>query len=204
MTPWLADRFRGVFEPRARVQGCTTFVHKFTGWPRAGFVEAILPGSRFVHVVRDGRAVANSWLQMEWWQGHRGPEEWLFGPLPDQYEAEWEASRRSFVLLAGLAWKILIDAFEAARLELAPEHWLEVRYEDVLAEPRETFAAILDFLGLPGDRRFETALARYNFRPGRTDAFRRDLDTDGLRLLDASLAGHLERFGYAERPAALI
>ena len=81
--------------------------------------------------------------------------------------------------------------------ELAPEQWLEVRYENVLAEPQETFAAILAFLGLPADRRFEQALARYRFRPGRTDAFLRDLDPAGLRLLDASLGEHLARLGYA-------
>jgi len=140
---------------------------------------------------------------MEWWRGHRGPAEWLFGPLPAEYQAEWEASGRSFVLLAGLGWKVLIDAFEAARAELAPEQWLEVRYENVLAEPQETFAAILAFLGLPADRRFEQALARYRFRPGRTDAFLRDLDPAGLRLLDASLGEHLARLGYggAARPS---
>ena len=197
VTPWLAGRFRNVFETRARSQECAAFVHKLTGWPRAGFIDAILTGSKFIHVVRDGRAVANSWLQMEWWRGHRGPAEWLFGPLPAEYQAEWEASGRSFVLLAGLGWKVLIDAFEAARAELAPEQWLEVRYENVLAEPQETFAAILAFLGLPADRRFEQALARYRFRPGRTDAFLRDLDPAGLRLLDASLGEHLARLGYA-------
>lgn len=197
VTPWLAHRFRRAFEERARAQDRAVFLHKFTGWPRAGFVEAVCPGSKFVHVVRDGRAVANSWLQMQWWHGHRGPTEWLFGPLPDRYQQEWEASGRSFVLLAGLAWKVLIDAFETARRELAPEQWLEVRYEDVLTDPRATFATILDFLDLPADRRFDQALDRYRFRPSRTSAFVRDLDPAGLQLLDASLAHHLDRFGYA-------
>jgi hypothetical protein len=197
VTPWLADRFRDVFDRRARSQGCAVFVHKFTGWPRAGFVDAIIPNSRFVHIVRDGRAVANSWLQMDWWRGHRGPGEWHFGPLPDAYRAEWEESGRSFVLLAGLGWKILMDAFDAARRELPPEHWLEVRYEDVLADPAGSFATMLDFLNLPGHPDFERALARYEFRPGRADAFRRDLDPNGLRLLEASLGEHLARHGYA-------
>jgi hypothetical protein len=197
VTPWVAERFHRTFLGRAQAQAPAVFVHKFTGWPRARFVEAVLPGSKFVHVVRDGRAVANSWLQMEWWHGHRGPAEWLFGPLPDAYRDEWEASGRSFVLLAGLAWKLLVDAFEAARRDLAPEQWLEVRYEDVLAEPRATFATILEFLGLPADRRFDQALARYEFRPSRTNAFVRDLDPAGLQLLETSLAGHLHRFGYS-------
>jgi hypothetical protein len=74
---------------------------------------------------------------------------------------------------------------------------LEVRYEDVLADPPGSFATILDFLNLPGHPDFERALARYEFRPGRADAFRRDLDPNGLRLLEASLGEHLARHGYA-------
>ena len=91
-----------------------------------------------------------------------------------------------------------IDAFETARRQLGPEQWLEVRYEDVLAQPEDTFGTILHFLGLPPDQRFEEALARYEFRPTRTDAFVRDLAPQALRLLDTSLAEHLARLGYAE------
>jgi len=40
-----------------------------------------LPEARFIHVIRDGRAVANSWLQMPWWLGYGGPERWQWDPL---------------------------------------------------------------------------------------------------------------------------
>src|SRR6188508_3217837 len=49
-TPWLADRFRRFFETRASAQDKALFLHKFTGWPRARFVDAVLPGTRYVHV----------------------------------------------------------------------------------------------------------------------------------------------------------
>lgn len=195
-TPWLSARVRNVFQARAREQHRPVLLHKFTGWPRAGFLDAVFPGSRFVHVVRDGRAVANSWLQMPWFDGHRGPEEWLFGPLPPAYREEWEASGRSFVLLAGLAWKMLIDAFDEAREALGPARWLELRYEDLVADPEAAFARALGFLGLPWDAPFARALAGYRFRSERSQAFRRDLGPEALALLDASLVGHLARFGY--------
>jgi len=196
VTPWLERRFREFFERRAASQGSGVFVHKFTGWPRAGFISRILPEARFVHVIRDGRAVANSWLQMQWWEGHRGPALWHWGPLPDAYAAEWDESGRSFVLLAGLAWKLLIDAFQAARSEIPEDHWLDVRYEDVVAAPRETMETVLDFAGMDWNDDFDAALGRYRFGTGRTDAFRRDLDPGGLGLLDRSLGAHLGRYGY--------
>ena len=49
------------------------FLHKFTGWPRAGLLHAVFPEARFVHVVRDGRAVASSLVQQPWWPGFGGP-----------------------------------------------------------------------------------------------------------------------------------
>lgn len=42
-----------------------------------------------------------------------GPSNWSLGPLPEPYALEWEHSGRSYVVLAGLAWKMLMDAFDA-------------------------------------------------------------------------------------------
>lgn len=195
-TPWLAARFRRLFESRAHAQATPVFLHKFTGWPRSGFVEEVLGGAKFVHVVRDGRAVANSSLQVPWSPIYQGPWHWQFGPLPEAYRAEWESSGRSFVLLAGLLWKLLIDAFETAEREIPPGSWLTVRYEDILADPRVRFAELLDFLGLQWTPAFERGFAGSRFDTGRSAAFRTDLDGPSLCLLDRSLAGHLQRYGY--------
>ena len=70
-SPWLAARFARFFETRAAAQNRDVFLHKFTGWPRARFIDAALPETRFIHVIRDGRAVASSLLQMPWWRGYR-------------------------------------------------------------------------------------------------------------------------------------
>lgn len=195
-TPWLMQRCQAFFESRARAQGAAVFLHKFTGWPRAGFIERVLPGTKFVHIIRDGRAFANSALQSPWWRGYGGPPQWQWGPLPAAYAAEWEASGRSFVLLAGLLWKLLIDAFEAAEHTVATDSWLTVRYEDIVADPGRRFAELLQFIGLEWRPAFERALAGYHFDPKRSQAFRRDFDAESLRLLEESLAKHLQRYGY--------
>ena len=90
-TPWLTDRLG-----RSSRTGPGTpepfYLHKLTGWPRAGFLHAVFPDARFVNVVRDGRAVANSWLQMDWWLGYRGPEHWHFGPLSPEHARSTSAA----------------------------------------------------------------------------------------------------------------
>ncbi len=196
VTPWLADRFTRFFHERARSQGRRVFIHKFTGWPRARFIQTVLPESRFVHVVRDGRAVANSWLQMAWWRGHLGPPSWHFGPLSADRQETWEHSGRSLIVLAGLAWDILIEAAEEARDALRPGSWLDIRYEDLVAAPDTTLDRVRDFLGLPGDSRFAECLARQTMATNRTDAFRRDLNPAQVAALEDVLRERLMRWGY--------
>jgi hypothetical protein len=195
-TPWLNGRLQGFFERRMAAQNRPAFVHHFTGWPRTGLLHAAFPDARFVEVVRDGRAVANSWLQMGWWQGYRGPSAWHLGPLPPAYAAEWKASGTSFVTLAGLGWKLLIDAYDNARTEIPPSQWMRVRYEDVVAEPRKNIAEILDFSGLRWTDEFERAFADYPFEASRVDGFRRDLDASSVALLEHSLAAKLRSLAY--------
>jgi hypothetical protein len=199
VTPWLDKRLRRSFEGRAQLQGKPLFLHKFTGWPRAGFYGRVFPEARFVNVIRDGRAVANSFLQMPWWRGYAGPTGWGWGPLPEPYEREWEEAGRSFAVLAGLQWKILMDAFEATKVQIPAERWLEIRYEDFVAEPRRVTGDALTFLGLDWTPEFEVGFRRHTFSKERTDAFRNDLGIHEVALLERFLAVPLERYGYVAK-----
>ncbi len=197
ITPWLADRTRRFFERRAQVQGRPVFLHKFTGWPRAGFLGCVFPEAKFVHVVRDGRAVANSWLQMRWWEGFNGPDHWQWGPLADGYQDEWNRSGHSFPMLAGILWKLLLDALDAAAGSMPADRWLEVKYEDVVANPTGAFNEMREFAGLDQSGSFAGAVAGMTFGRGRLDAYRKDLGDETVEALTRSLASHLAKRGYA-------
>ncbi len=191
----LADRFRDFFVRRAEAQRRPLFLHKFTGWPRVGFIDAALPDVRFVHVVRDGRAVASSWLQMPWWKGD--PSKWQWGPLPGHYATEWKAAEQSPVILAGLAWKMLIDAFAEARATLNDDsRWLEVRYEDVVADSAQTLRGVAEHLGLDWSSELASAVSRHRFDPAATTRWRTGLGEFDASMLTESLGGHLAGFGY--------
>jgi hypothetical protein len=195
-SPWLAGRLESFFAERAAAQQASTFLHKFTGWPRAAFLHKVLPTARFIHVVRDGRAVANSWLQMPWWLGFGGPERWQWGPLPPDLAANWDDADRSFALLAALLWRMLVDAHDRARAAVPDDAWLEIRYEDLTAQPRDAFDAMLHFCGLEWCDEFERALARHRFSTSRVDAFRRDLDPAELARMTQAIAPALVAHGY--------
>ena len=196
VTPWLEGRFKDFFESRAKAQRRDDFLHKYTGWPRMDFFARIFPEARFIHIVRDGRAVANSWLQMPWWGGYRGPEHWHWGPLSDDYAQEWERNGHGFPLLAALAWKTLMESFQAAEVGLEAHRYLRLRLEDILDAPSDQFQTLLEFCDLASTPSFERSLARRKFRSDRNRAFERDLSAAQLSAIEDSLAPLLERYGY--------
>jgi hypothetical protein len=194
--PWVADRLRSFFLKRARAQDKPVFLHKFTGWPRAGLLHAVFPDARFIHIVRDPRAVVASDLQASWWRGYLGPEHLPITPLPPAYAAEWEASGRSFAVLSAVAWKLTLDAHAAAREGIPATQWLDVRFEDVLADPSSRFKEMLEFMGLKDSEVFRRALSRTVFRQDRVEAYRRQLDPGTLAAVEKCLAEHQRRWGY--------
>ena len=196
MTPYLQPRVAEFFDSRIRSQGCDVLLQHLTGWPRTGFLRAAVPDLRVIHVVRDGRAVASSWLQMGWWDGWRGPDNWFLGPLSPDLRQEWEDSGRSFPVLAALGWKMLMSAFDDAQAKCPPDQWLNVRYEDVLADPRAAFATMLDFLGLEWDESFEVGFARHVIQGGRAAAYHEELTPAQLRAVEGVLEKPLSRWGY--------
>jgi hypothetical protein len=147
-------------------------------------------------VIRDGRAVANSLLQMPWWRGYRGPEAWGWGPLPERYAKEWEASAQSFPVLAALQWSLLLDAFDEAKMAIPADRWLDIRFEDFVDAPRQHTQKVLDFMGLAWTDAFARNFRQYRFDSSRKDAFRRDLRTADLEDIEAVLAEKLEKLGY--------
>ena len=195
-TPWLRTRIRRFFDVRAERLGTPVFLHKLTGWPRAGLLHECYPDAVFIEVVRDGRAVASSWLQMDWWRGHLGPGGWHFGPLPPELEQHWLEADRSFAVLAAIGWRLLLDAYDEARAAVPPEQWVRVRYEDVLADPDGGFARMLAGMGLDRSPEFVSGLSRYEFTDRRAEAFRKDLSSRDIAAMEVVLGKQLAALGY--------
>lgn len=170
---------------------------KITGWPRLGFLAEIFPEAKFIHVVRDGRAVANSFLAVPWWLGWQGPQNWRWGLLPPPYAEEWDRHDRSFVALAAIQWKLYLDAYEAAAATLEPARLFQVRYEDLCARPEETFDSALSFAELPPEARFKRGLRRFPLQSA-DEKWRRDLSARQQAILDDCLAPALTRWGYQD------
>src|SRR5947199_185775 len=85
-------------------------------------MNAIYPDAYYVHIVRDGRDAVRSLASREWYDGSL-----------EEAAVEWRQS----VL--------------AARAAARPDRFLEVRYEELLADPERLIPEIFDFLDLRVD-----------------------------------------------------
>lgn len=197
VTPWVAQRCRKFFGDREQAQGKAVFVHKFAGWPRVGFLAEVFPDAKFVHVFRDGRAVANSLVQEPWWSGFRGIPHWGYGHLPEQMAREWTQHGNDFVILAALWWQQMIDSFDLAGQRLAPERWLEVRYEDILQSPRKEIARVIAFADLTWVSAFERRFEQFAFSTSSRERFRNDLTVAQQAAVESVLSQCLQRHGYS-------
>ena len=176
-------------------EGRGHFLAKITGWPRIGFLQEIFPNAKFIHVVRDGRAVANSVLSVPFWWGWRGPRSWRWGTLDSQHYELWERHQRSFVALAAIQWIILMQAFEDAIERAREGSALEVKYEDLCSNPIEQMRRVADFCGLDWCQPFVSRLKKHKLRNS-NEKWRTELTPAQQDILHSVLSSYLERLGY--------
>ena len=168
---------------------------KITGWPRIKFLLEIFPDAQFIHIVRDPRAVVYSIINMDWWWGWRGPQNWRWGELNSSQKKEWDKYHRSFIALAALECKILDEALGLARSCLNKENFLEITYEDLCALPQEIFQKVTNFCGLEMPRKFSVKVKKKSIQSANYK-WREEFTAGQKVMLDDILHNYLKRYGY--------
>ena len=168
---------------------------KITGWPRIGYLNEIFGDAKFIHILRDGRAVASSLVHVNFWRGWLGPQSWRAGLLTSEDEALWQRHERSFVALAALEWRIQMRAMAAARQTVDPARFHEVRYETFCERPLETYRQVLRFAELPEPPGLDRAIKAAGVR-STSNRWRDDLTPAQQGLLSDLLDEDLRRHGY--------
>jgi hypothetical protein len=193
-------RVRAAFEPMLTAKR-NRLLLKITGWSRIGFLNEIFEDPKFIHILRDGRAVASSLLHVHFWRGWYGPQGWRAGLLSPEDQATWESYDRSFAALAGIEWRIQMRAMEAARQALDPNLFLEVKYEGFCDQPVESFRRVLEFAEVPWSVDFERDIRSASIK-STSNRWRDDLTPGQQEILDDLLREDLRRYGYGEPAGA--
>jgi hypothetical protein len=192
VTPRALQRYRHVVRQHLHWQGKSRFVQKHTGFPRTRYLRRIFPDAKFVHILRDGRAVANSLMNVEWWDGTLNS--WWWGAMRPEFEEEYRSSGEAPIVLAAVVWKTLVDLIEPEMKELPPSQACTIRYDALIDDPEKTLADLAVFCGLMPSPTFDRRVRSMEIS-GADDKWK-ELPREQRDLLESVLAEHLARLGF--------
>jgi hypothetical protein len=203
VTPYVRELFHRIVSDILRHQGKGRLIAEYSGWSRIGFLRAIFPDARFIHIVRDGRAVAHSFLNVPWWRGWNGVYRWQWGTPNGDIQDKLARYGDSFLALAAVNWLLLVTNICEKARSLPADHFLSVRYEDLVDDPRREALRCIDFCGLDPDARFQKHLSTVRIVDANSTAFRippwrENLTGEQVAMLNDLLGETLTRFGYEE------
>jgi hypothetical protein len=202
VTPHVRRRFHQVVGAITRYQRKPRFIAEYSGWSRIRFLREIFPDAKFIHIVRDGRAVVHSLLTVRWWDGWHGVHRWRIGPPGPDVLEELERHGHSFTALAAAYWKILVANIADRGEELPEDDLLTVRYEDLVADPEKEARRCVAFAGLdPDDPAFlrhlrAVRIVDANHEHLRIPPWREAFDRRDLEVIEDVAGPELARFGY--------
>lgn len=152
---------------------------------------SFFPHARFIHILRDGRAVVESLLRQRW-AGLDGK------PLPYTQNTT----------LAARYWRETVQTIRR-QAATTPGRFLEVRYEDLVDNPRREMERVLAFVGEPWDDVVLNPSATLSSRESSTQAVAkglqkskeeswRKLSASQLAEIEAEAGGLLRELGYTK------
>lgn len=106
------------------------------------YLNEIFPDAIFIHILRDGRAVAASLLERKKKFGKN------FGASPPEIE---NVNTRDLISLCGLQWQGIIRSVFEDSAKLKPDQFLTIKYEDFIDNWKEILLSAFQFCDLDPD-----------------------------------------------------
>lgn len=154
-TPDDFDFYRSRIATTLELQGRARFVAKYPRLSlRVDWLDAVFPGARFLHVVRDWRAVLASTLLRKTKRERRGGG-WFGVRIPGWQQMHDVSHDRAAARQFRAASLALEEA--AAR---HPDRFLRVHYSALCRDPEGVLTRVTDFCELPADADFAAAIPR--------------------------------------------
>jgi hypothetical protein len=171
-----------------------------------GSLAEAFPDARFVHIVRDGRDAALSYLEKPWvrqvfaWTHRRDPGGQPYGPFApwwvegdrrDEFESTSDWHRAVWV------WRRHVEAALDGAVDVGPDRWTEVRYEELQADPAGHAERLVEFLGVDdADEHAALRRALDAADPRSVGRWRGALDEVQLEVVEREAGKLLARLGY--------
>lgn len=141
---------RRMFYVRQRLAGRPLLMEKLPiNNFRLELLAHIFPGCRFVHLIRHGLEVAQSIARTgPRWYGANGNQKWhmLRQQALDEGWSDEELESDDAVHRGLVEWTLSVGAVQRMRHTLPPDRFYEVRYAELLENPRDEITRLMAFL----------------------------------------------------------
>jgi hypothetical protein len=156
---------------------------------RVPLLHQIFPRARFVVLIRDGRAVADSLSRVDWWESSFV---WWYGDTP----ARWRAEGRDPWEICARHWVEEVRAIEEGLHTVPNEQVIRLQYEDLVIDAASTFERVAAFAGLSHDAGWRTSLSTLPIHD-QNEGWKARLEPSVVERITGFQRPELERYGYA-------
>jgi hypothetical protein len=145
MTSEEAKTIRHVIDAVCNYQGKDRFLSKYTDFPRIKYLTQAFPDAFFVHIVRDGRAVALSYCEQmrSSWRTWEEREWWIRG-WPEPWREEWLEQYKSPLAFVVYQWMYFVNDIWEEACDLPSSQFVEIRYKQLVESPKKVLADIFE------------------------------------------------------------
>lgn len=183
-------RMRRFISDLLRSSGGARFMNKNTrNARRIRYLQTIFPDAFFIHVIRDGRAVTNSLLNIEWWPTL--PLWWAEGKTPTELQSEGMDP----ALVAARHWKHGVERVLRDKEHIPPEQYMELHYERLMQDPITETKRALRFCDLPWSARFESHIQAFQLQ-SRNFKWADRFTAQQIATIEQEIGPLLERLNY--------
>lgn len=189
--PFARFRLQNVFGAHMKWMGRERFVNKHTpNTLRLRYLYEVFRNARFIHIIRNGCAVAASLRKVGWWENLHL---WWCGCTPRQLAKRGVAP----LAVAAMHWKNQVDEALRQKSFLPASRYTECRYERLLRDPERVLKRLLAFCGLNWQPRLARAIGRAAIQPERAERWRHQLDAPQRGDIFRAAGDRLVQLGYA-------
>ncbi len=155
-------KFKTVIKKHLKMSDKKRFLTKQTANnQRIELINSIFPDALFIYLIRDGRAVTRSLLNVDWWDDM---EFWHREGTPSGLTKN---SKVTNLELAALHWKINVEEILSHK-NLLEGRYKEIKYKDLTNKPRSVIENLLRFCDLSSSEDFfdliPTELPNMNYK----------------------------------------
>jgi len=187
-----------------RYQGRARFATKITGPARIGYLSSIFDDAIFLHVVRDGRAVVQSLINVGFWKDtwRQGEVAWRNGIAESELE-RWRELGSPPLALAAIEWSAVVAGAREEGKRFAPDRYAEVHYEDFVSDPHGVIDEITDFCQLPRSPEAHEFLSHRVQLKDMNYQWAARFEAEEIEVLNELMGDTLSSFGYSVDPGPL-